>query len=164
MTSIRDHSVHLDSLCQSMSRKEMVSLIFCTLSVFGNYSAPFTFFHMAHLYLGRFYHSSLQILSSSVRLDGERHCTAIFRSLQRCSFRSGLWPGHSRTFRDSCVVLAVCLGLLSCWKVNLAQVWGPDHSGAGFHQGSLCTLLCSSFPRSWLGLFWLQHDFICVIS
>uniref|UniRef100_A0A674BSA2 Microtubule actin crosslinking factor 1 n=1 Tax=Salmo trutta TaxID=8032 RepID=A0A674BSA2_SALTR len=39
-----------------------------------------------------FSHSSLQILSSSVRLDGERHCTAIFRSLQRCSirFKSGL--------------------------------------------------------------------------
>ena len=32
--------------------------------------------------------------------------------------------GPSRTFRDlsrshSCVILAVCLGLLSCWKVNL---------------------------------------------
>ena len=37
---------------------------------------------------------------------------------------SGLWLGHSRTFRDlsrshSCVVLAVCLGSLSCSKVNL---------------------------------------------
>ena len=56
---------------------------------------------------------------------GERCCTAMLRSLQRCSigFKSGLWLGHSRTFRDlsqshSCVVLAVCLGLLSCWKVN----------------------------------------------
>ena len=29
-------------------------------------------------------------------------------------------------------------------------VWGPECSGAGFHQGSLCTLLRSSFPRSWL--------------
>ena len=71
-------------------------------------------------------HSSLQILSSSVRLDGEHRCTAIFRSLQKCliGFKSGLWLGHSRTFRNlslsySCVVLAVCLGLLSCWKVNL---------------------------------------------
>uniref|UniRef100_A0A8C7FY14 WD repeat domain 75 n=1 Tax=Oncorhynchus kisutch TaxID=8019 RepID=A0A8C7FY14_ONCKI len=68
----------------------------------------------------------LQILSSSVRLDGERCCTAIFRSLQRCliRFKSGLWLRHSRTFRDlsrsqSCVFLAVCLGLLSCCKVTL---------------------------------------------
>ena len=35
---------------------------------------------LAHLYLGSFSHSPLQILSSSVRLDGECHCTAIFRS------------------------------------------------------------------------------------
>ena len=53
-------------------------------------------------------------------------CRAIFRSLQRCSidFKSRLWLSHSRTFRDlsrrySCVVLAVCLVSLSCWKVNL---------------------------------------------
>jgi hypothetical protein len=39
---------------------------------------------LAHLYLGSFSHYSLQILSSSVRLDGERRFTAIFRSLQRC--------------------------------------------------------------------------------
>ena len=78
----------------------------------------------AHLYLGSFSHSSLQILSSSVRLDGECRCTVIFRSLQRCSiwFKYGLRLGHSRTFRDlsqihSCIVLAVCS--LSCWKVNL---------------------------------------------
>ena len=51
---------------------------------------------LANLYLGSFSHSSLQILSSSVRLDGECCCTAIFRSLQRCSirFKSGLWLGH----------------------------------------------------------------------
>ncbi len=71
-------------------------------------------------------HSSLQILSSSVRLDGKRWWTAIFRSLQRCSigFKSGLWLGHSRTVTEllwshSFVILAVCLGSLSCWKVNL---------------------------------------------
>ena len=47
-------------------------------------------------------------------------------SLQRCliGFKSGLWLGHSRTFRDlswshSCVVLAMCLQSLTCWKVNL---------------------------------------------
>ena len=39
---------------------------------------------LAHLYLGSFSHSSLQILSSSVRMDGERRCTTVFRSPQRC--------------------------------------------------------------------------------
>ena len=77
---------------------------------------------LAHLYLGSFSHSSLQILSSSVRLDGQCRCTSIFRSPQICSI--GFWLGQSRTFRNlsgsqSCVVLAVCLGSLSCWKVNL---------------------------------------------
>ncbi len=64
-------------------------------------------------------HSSLQILSSSVRLDGKRWWTAIFRSLQRCSigFKSGLWLGHSRTVTEllwshSFVILAVCLGVI----------------------------------------------------
>jgi hypothetical protein len=92
---------------------------------------------LAHLYLGTFSHSSLQVLSSSVRLDGDCRCTAIFRSLQRCliGFKSALWLGHSRTFRDlsrsqSCVVLAVCLWSLSCWKVlsALEQVFIKDLS------------------------------------
>ncbi len=80
----------------------------------------------SHLDLGILCHSSLQILSSSVRLVGKRWWTAIFRSLQRCSigFKSGLWLGHSRTVTEllwshSFVILAVCLGSLSCWKVNL---------------------------------------------
>ena len=38
-------------------------------------------------------------------------------------FKTGLWLGHSRKFRDLsrshfCIGLAVCLGSLSCWKVN----------------------------------------------
>ncbi len=81
---------------------------------------------MQQVYLGILCHSSLQILSSSVRLDGKHWWTAIFRSLQRCSigFKSGLWLGHSRTVTEllwshSFVILAVCLGSLSCWKVNL---------------------------------------------
>ncbi len=91
------------------------------LSLFGYDATSF-----AHLDWEIFCHSSLQILSSSFRLDGDRQWTAIFRSLQRCSieFKSGLWLGHSRTFTElsrshSCVILAVCLGSLSCWKVNL---------------------------------------------
>ena len=63
----------------------------------------------------------------------------LFSGLSRvCSngFKSGLLLGHSSTFRDmsqsnSCVVLAESLGS-SKSKV----------SGAGFHEGSLCTL-CS---------------------
>ena len=39
-------------------------------------------------------------------------------------YKSRLWLGLSRTYTElflnpSCVVLAVCLGSLSCWKVNL---------------------------------------------
>uniref|UniRef100_A0A9J7Z754 Transposase Tc1-like domain-containing protein n=1 Tax=Cyprinus carpio carpio TaxID=630221 RepID=A0A9J7Z754_CYPCA len=50
-------------------------------------------------------------LSSSVRLDGKRWWTAIFRSLQRCSigFKSGLWPGHSSFPRLQPVVLSLQL-------------------------------------------------------
>ena len=80
---------------------------------------------LAHPSLGSFAHSSLQHLSSSIRLDGKRRCTAIFRSLQRCSigFKSGLWLGHSSTFTElswshSFDILPVSLGPLSCWKMN----------------------------------------------
>ena len=47
-----------------------------------------------HLDLGIFCHSSLQIVSSSVRLDGDCRWTAISRSLQRylIGFKSG-WAG-----------------------------------------------------------------------
>jgi hypothetical protein len=61
-----------------------------------------------------------------------------FRSLHKCfkfKFKSGLWLSHSRTFRvlfrsHSCVVLAVCLDLLSCWKVlsALEQIFIKDLS------------------------------------
>ncbi len=68
-------------------------------------------------------------------------------------FKSGLWLGHSRTVHEllwshSFVILAVCLGSLSCWKVNLRlQSWGPEHSGEGFRPGYPCTWPHSSFPR-----------------
>uniref|UniRef100_A0A674EIW8 DENN domain containing 4C n=1 Tax=Salmo trutta TaxID=8032 RepID=A0A674EIW8_SALTR len=39
---------------------------------------------LVHLSLGSFSHSSLQILSSSVRLDGERHCTVLMSSCSQC--------------------------------------------------------------------------------
>uniref|UniRef100_A0A674BFT4 Uncharacterized protein n=1 Tax=Salmo trutta TaxID=8032 RepID=A0A674BFT4_SALTR len=53
---------------------------------------------LAHLYLGSFSHYSLQILSSSVRLNGERRCTAIFRSLERCS--TGFKSCHHQSLKN----------------------------------------------------------------
>ena len=105
---------------------QTLHLVLCW-SIFGsNYSLKslgYDTTSLAHLYLGSFSHSSLQILSNSVRLDRDRCCTAIFRSLQRCSIvsKSRLWLGHSRdlSWRHSYIVLAVCLRLLSCCKVNL---------------------------------------------
>ncbi len=97
---------------------------------------------MQQVYLGILCHSSLQILSSSVRLDGKRWWTAIFRSLQRCSigFKSGLWLGHQEQSRSvvkpllryfSCVLRVIVLleGKPS------AQSEGPEHSGEGFRPG-----------------------------
>ena len=75
---------------------------------------------LAHLYLGMFSCSSLHILSSSVRLAAQ-----LFSGLS-IDVRSGSSPGpswatqgHSETCPEASVVLAVCLELLSCWKVNL---------------------------------------------
>ena len=48
---------------------------------------------LAHLFLGSFRHSSLQNLSSSIRLDGECRCTAIFRSLRDAQSGSSLGSG-----------------------------------------------------------------------
>lgn len=68
---------------------------------------------------------SLQILSSSVRWDGEHWWTTIFRSLQRCfiRFKSGLFT--ELFLSCSFVVLTVCFGLLSCWMVNLGPSLMP---------------------------------------
>ncbi len=130
------------------------------MSLFGKDATSFS-----HLDLGILCHSSLQILSSSVRLDGKRWWTAIFRSLQRCSigFKSGLWLGHSRTVTEllwshSFVILAVCLGSLSCWKVNLRPslrswaLWRRFSSRISLYlAASHLSLDCnqSSCPCSW---------------
>ena len=80
----------------------------------------------AHLDLGIFFHSSLHICSSSIKLDGERRWTAILKSFHRFSmgFKSALLLGHSRTYTflfwsHSSVALAVCLESWSCWNINL---------------------------------------------
>ena len=93
---------------------------------------------LAHLYFGNFSHCSLQILSSSLRFDGEvspemfNRMAGPLKDIHRC---------------HSCVVLVVCSGPFSCWKVYLHP---SLRSWAGCHHGCLCTLFCSSFPRSWL--------------
>ena len=80
----------------------------------------------AHLEMEMFVHSSWQKIWSSVRLDGHHLWTAIFQCCHRFSieFRSGLWLGSFKTLtcfdlNHSTVALAVCLGSLSCWKMNL---------------------------------------------
>ena len=55
---------------------------------------------LVHLYLGSFSHSSLQILSSSIRLDGKHGCTA-FSGLSR-DVRSGSSPGSGRATQGHC--------------------------------------------------------------
>jgi hypothetical protein len=45
--------------------------------------------------------------------------------------------------------VVVLLVNLSCWW-TFSPVWGSERSGASFNWGSLCTLLRSSFPQSWL--------------
>ncbi len=79
------------------------------MSLFGKDATSFS-----HLDLGILCHSSLQILSSSVRLDGKRWWTAIFRSLQRCSigFKSGLLAGPFKNSHG--VVVKPLLRYFSC--------------------------------------------------
>lgn len=83
----------------------------------------------------------LQNRSSSNRLE----CRFTFKSLHSLSIglKSGLWLGHSP--KATPLLCRLCLGLLSCWKMNLLPPWGPDHSG--YHQEWLCILIHSSFPR-----------------
>ena len=112
-------SISTQSLSQHLVEAPLAAIAASTLLVYVCIS-------FAHLDLGIFSHSSLQICSSPVKLDGERRWTAIFKSFHRFSmgFKSWLSLGHCRTFTfmfwsHSSVALAVCLGSLSCWNVNL---------------------------------------------
>ncbi len=69
----------------------------------------------AHISGGTLSHSSLQILSKSLRFRGWRLVTRTFNSLHRFSlgFKSGDWLCHF-FLRHSFVALAVCFGSLSC--------------------------------------------------
>lgn len=128
-------------LCQYLVEPPLAEIT--AASLLGYVSTSF-----AHLETGIFAHSSLQNSSSSARLVGERLWTAVFRSCHRFSigFRSGLWLGHSNTgicfiLNHSIVALALCLGSLSCWKVNLCP-------------SSLLQILAGFLPR--LSCFWLH--------
>jgi hypothetical protein len=111
---------------------------------------------LADLYLWSLSHSSMQILSSSVKLDGERCC--IFRSLQRCSigFKFGLWLDHARTFRDlfqihSYVVLLAfrpksSVSFSSDQRILFLMVWESFRCLlANTKRAVMCLLLRSGF-------------------
>ena len=86
---------------------------------------------------------------------GELLGTAIFKSCHRFSigFRSGFWLGHSNTWiyfelNHSIVALAVCLGLLSCWKVNLRPSLKSFADSNMFSSKIALYLALSIFPST----------------
>lgn len=120
--------------------------------------------HSAHLATGIFAHSSWQNCSSSFKLDGFHWCTAIFKSYHRFStgWRSGLWLGLSKTFKCFSLnllsdALAVCLGKLSSWKVDLHpslkflnETGFPKEFPHIYHHRSFCWLWpVSQSLRGW---------------
>ncbi len=115
----------------------------------------------AHISGGILTHSSLQILSKSLRFRGWCLATRTFRSLHRFSMglRSGDWLGHSRTLMcfflsHSFVALAVCFGSLSCWNTHpwpifnalALTVHGPVHRP--FDAVQLSSPLSRKTPQS----------------
>lgn len=56
--------------------------------------------YISHRSLGNFMHFSLQRLSRTIKMDGERRCAAVFRSLQKCStgLKFRLRLSHSQPF------------------------------------------------------------------
>lgn len=100
----------------------------------------------ARLYLGYISHSSLQIRSRSVRLDGECCCTAVFKFFHRCL----MWSQSGLTLKGiHRLVPNLLLCHLGCvlWIIVLLE-GEPECSGAGFHPGCLCTWLHLYFPPS----------------
>ena len=87
-----------------------------------------------------------------------RVAAKLFSGLSR-DVRSGSRPGsgwatqgHSEACPEATPVLSWLYSYCRYpgWRWTFARGWGPEHSGSGFHQGSLCTLLRLSFSRSWL--------------
>ena len=96
----------------------------------------FVFSRFTQILGGILVHSSLQILSKSLRFWGCRLATRSFSSLHRflMGFRSGDWLGHSRTLicfflSHSFVALAVCFGSLSCWKTHPRPIFSALTEG-----------------------------------
>ena len=56
--------------------------------------------------------------------------------------------GHSETCPEATPALSLLCAYGRCpiGRWTFAPVWGPELSGAGFNQGSICTLRRSSFP------------------
>ncbi len=107
-------------------------------------------------------------------------------------FKSGLWLGHSRTVTEllwshSFVILAVCLGSLSCWKVNLRPslrswaLWRRFSSRISLYlaafifprlQPVVLSLQLKNTPTAWcchhhaslLGLYWTGDEQCLVFS
>ena len=81
---------------------------------------------LSHLYLECFSHflcRSSQALSGWIGSNAVQLFSGLSRDVRSGSQLDSGWA--TRTFRDlsrshSCVVFAVCLGSLSCWKVNIS--------------------------------------------
>lgn len=79
---------------------------------------------LVHLFSGGFSHCVLCLVTSQAPSSWMGSAGTRYRSLQRylLGFKSVLLLGHLKTKQSqsqSFLILAVCLGSLSCWKINL---------------------------------------------
>lgn len=79
---------------------------------------------LVHLFSGSFSHCVLCLVTSQAPSSWMGSVGTRYRSLQRYSLgiKSALLLGHLKTKQSqsqSFLILAVCLGSLSCWKMNL---------------------------------------------
>ncbi len=148
-------------------------------SIFGtNYSLKSFWVWCDKLWISAFgnnlpFFSSPRHLSSSVRLDGGRHTFSGFsRNIWLGSIPGCGWTiqGHSQSSLQA--TLAVCLGSLSCWKVNLLpslrfwMLWTGFSLRLSQYFGALSfssTLMSPSVPgmvlcRWWAELVYFKHD------
>jgi len=91
------------------------------------------FTRFAHTAGGILAHSSTQIFSSG-QVSGLLLRNTEFELRPKIGFRSGDWLGHARTLicflqSHSLVILAVCFGLLSCWKTQPRPIFNVITEG-----------------------------------